>query len=117
MTYKSARQELNLEGSILYSMDQQKVKTNLDENYGSYRAKLLYSLNILDNLKFDEEASYKGSFNESDNYFIFSRSALSSKISDMFSAGISYKIDYSNLVLANVEKQDNTFEAFLSIDY
>jgi putative salt-induced outer membrane protein len=120
MTYKSARQELNLEGSILYSMDQVNSDlvpdSPLEENYGSYRAKILYALNILDNLKFDQELSYKGSFEESENYFVFSRSALSSKISDIFSAGISYKVDYTNLTVTD-SRHDNTFEAFLSIDY
>jgi len=118
LTYKSTIQELSLEGSILYAKDDAKAaNTGLEESYGAYRAKLLYSLNILDNLKFEQEASFKGSFDESDNYFIFSRSALSSKISDMFSAGVSYKVDYANLVLAGIKQQDNTLEAFLSIDY
>jgi putative salt-induced outer membrane protein YdiY len=121
ITYTSARQELNLEGSILYSMDQVDEdlvsNSSLEENYASYRAKLLYKLNILDNLKFDQELSYRASFDESENYFVFSRSALSSKISDIFSAGISYKIDYSNIVAPNLETTDKTLEAFVSIDY
>jgi len=32
-----------------------------------------------------------------DNYFVYSKSALSSKISDIFSAGLSYKVDYINM--------------------
>jgi len=114
-TYKSDNQDLSLEGSILYSMDELQV-LDTDNNYGAYRAKILYALNILDNLKFDQELSYKGSFDDADNYFVFSRSALSSKISDIFSAGISYKIDYTNLTVTDY-RHDNTFEAFLSIDY
>ena len=113
-TYKSDRQDLSLEGSILYAMDE--LQSSDDNNYGAYRAKVLYALNIFDNLKFDQELSYKGSFDESENYFVFSRSALSSKISDIFSAGVSYKVDYSNLTVTR-SRHDNTLEAFLSIDY
>ena len=120
LTYKSTKQELSLEGSILYAKDDARdVNAGLQGEYGAYRAKLLYALNLLDNLKFEQEASYKGSFDESDNYFVVSRSALSSKISDIFSAGISYKVDYTNKVdvAANIKQQDNTLEAFLSVDY
>ena len=120
LTYTSAKQELSLEGSVLYANDEARDLTaGLESEYGAYRAKLLYALNILDNLKFEQEASYKASFSESDNYFVFSRSALSSKISDMFSAGVSYKVDYTNKVdtAAGIKQEDNTFEAFLSMDY
>jgi len=118
LTYKSVKQELSLEGNIFYAQDELQIQSpDFDENYGAYRAKLLYNINLLDNLKFEQEASYKSSFNDSENYFLFSRSALSSKISDIFSAGISYKIDYTNLVAASKKQSDNTLEAFLSLDY
>jgi len=118
LALKNATNELHFEASALYSKDKQQTSTpDFDETYGSYRAKLNYTLNILDNLKFEQEASYRASFSDAENYFVFSKSALSSKISDIFSAGISYKIDYSNLVFAGLEKTDTTLEAFLSIDY
>jgi len=118
LALKNSTNELNFEASALYSKDKQQTNTpDFDETYGSYRAKINYTLNILDNLKFEQEASYRASFSDTENYFVFSKSALSSKISDIFSAGISYKIDYSNLVLAGLDRTDTTFEAFLSIDY
>lgn len=120
--YSSDKQKLNLEGSILYSQDKlqdQNVVPPEDAttSYASYQAKLAYELQILSNLKFNQDLSYRASFEDSANYFIFSASALSSKISDIFSAGISYKIDYTNTVAAGIKQRDNTLSAFLSLDY
>lgn len=121
-TYKSDIQKLDLEGSVLYSQDElqsQNVTPPADaiNNYASYQVKLDYELQVLSNLKFNQDISYRASFEEADNYFIFSTSALSSKISDIFSAGISYKIDYTNVVAAGILQRDNTLSAFLSLDY
>ena len=119
-TYKSDRQKLDLEGAILYSQDVlRSVTPPVDDTntYSSYQAKLAYELNIFDNLKFNQGVSYRSSFEDSNNYFIFSNSSLSSKISDIFSAGISYKIDYTNEVAPGIEQQDNTLAAFISLDY
>ena len=119
-TYKSDKQKLNLEGDILYSQDVLQVVTPPDDDtntYGSYKAKLTYELKIVDDLKFNQEFSYRAAFDDADNYFIFSDSSLSSKISDIFSAGISYKVDYTNLVAQGKVRSDNTLAAFLSLDY
>jgi len=120
--YSSDIQKLNFEGSILYSQDRLQDKNvvapdDATTTYGSYQAKLAYELQILSNLKFNQDLSYRGSFEDSANYFIFSTSALSSKISDIFSAGVSYKIDYTNTVAAGIKQRDNTLSAFLSLDY
>jgi putative salt-induced outer membrane protein len=118
LALKNAKNELNLEASVLYSKDKLQINNpDFDDTYGSYRAKLNYALDILDNLKFEQEASYRASLSDSENYFVFSKSTLSSKLSDIFSAGVSYKVDYSNLVFAGLERTDTTLEVFLSIDY
>ena len=118
LALKNDSNELNLEASVLYSNDKlQKSDPKFEETYGAYRAKLNYALDILENLKFEQEASYRASFDDADNYFVFAQSTLSSKISDIFSAGIAYKVDYSNLVASGLERTDTTLEAFLSIDY
>ena len=70
-----------------------------------------------DRLKFNQDLYYRAAFDDAQKYFVFSNSALSSKISDMFSAGVSYKVDYTNTVLADVVRHDNTFSAFLSADF
>lgn len=121
-TYKSDIQKLDLEGSVLYSQDElqgQNVTPPADaiSNYASYQAKLAYELQILSNLRFNQDISYRSSFEDSANYFIYSTSALSSKISAIFSAGISYKIDYTNVVAVGILQRDNTLSAFLSLDY
>lgn len=87
------------------------------ENYASYRAKGVYVWQILENLKFDQELSFRGSFKESDNYFAFSKSAFSSKLSDIFSAGISYKVDYINVPASGKKNTDTTLTANLIMDY
>ncbi len=118
--YKSGIQLLNVEASVLLSKDVQQAALatpDFDETYGSYKAKATYEWKIIDDLKFNQELSYRASFEESDNYFAFSNSSLSSKISDIFSAGIAYKIDYTNLVAAGIEQTDNTLTAFISVDY
>ena len=107
--------KLNAEGSILISKDDIINTTDVNE-YAAYRAKGVYEWKILENLKFDQELGYRGSFEDSKNYFINSKSALTSKFTDMFSAGISYKIDYVNLS-GDKEHSDKTFSANLIIDY
>lgn len=119
-TYSSDTQKLDLEGSILYSQDKfQNVTPPADEtnNYSSYLAKLAYELEIIDDLKFNQDLSYRSAFEDANNYFVFSESKLSSKISDIFSAGVSYKVDFTNEVAPGIEQRDNTLSAFLSIDY
>ncbi len=121
-TYKSAKQQLDLKGSILYSQDQfqeQHVVAPAEAtlNYSSYLATASYELQILDNLKFNQDISYRASFEDSNNYFVFSASSLSSKLSDIFSAGISYKVDYTNEVAPGVLQRDNTLAAYISLDY
>ncbi len=127
LTFKTDTQRLDLEGNILYSEDEveyplyflnpnQSNPTEKD-SYASYRAKALYSWQALSNLKFEQELSYRGSFEKADNYFVFSQSTLSSKISDMFSAGIGYTVDYTNSPPTSKEYTDRTFTAKLMMDY
>jgi len=118
--YKSDKQELNAEASLLYAYDElqdQYSTSDFTNGYGSYKAKITYELKIIDDLKFNQELSYRASMDDTQNYFAFSKSELSSKISDIFSAGISYKIDYANLVADGIEQRDNTLTGFISIDY
>lgn len=85
--------------------------------YTGYVAKLNYNCNILEGLKFVQELSYRGDFEEQENYFVFSKTAFESKISDLFSMGISYKVDYVNVPPAGNEYSDRTFMTSLIIDY
>lgn len=137
---KADAHTLNLEGSVLYSEDDVEdinydasgdaisypnasgtttVSTTdgMINRYGAYRLKGDYTWQILSNLKFDQELTYRSEFKDSSVYFAYSKTALSSKISDMFSAGISYKIDYVNSAPTGKENTDTTFTANLIIDY
>ena len=130
---------LSLEGNILYAMDEisdveydaggnvinypnaantpvNSVVQGDSDNYGAYRAKAVYTWQILENLKFDQELSYRGSFKQTSNYFVFSKTALVSKLSGMFSAGLSYKVDYLNEAGLK-DNTDTTLTANLIIDY
>lgn len=118
--YSSDRQKLNLEGSILFSQDKLRNVTPPEDDkntYSSYLVKLAYQLKIIENLTFNQDISYRSAIEDSNNYFILSESKLSSKISDIFAVGISYKIDYTNKVSPGIKQRDNTLSAFLSVDY
>jgi len=134
------KHNLSLEASALYSADRiedtkydstgaiikypnpddkttARVEKGYKDEYAAARAKLVYNWQILDNLKFDQELSYRCDLGNIDTYFAFSKSALSTKFSDIFSAGISYKVDYSNNPATGKEYADRTFTANLIIDY
>lgn len=132
---------LSIEGSALYALDEYKQVNYADaaktqpinypnatniatlasdpafsDDYVGYRLKSIYTWQILNNLAFAQELSYRGSFENVDKYFVYSKTALSSKISEIFSAGISYKVDYVNLP-GDKKPTDTTLTANLIVDY
>jgi len=113
---KTKTQKLNLEGSVLYARDSIKADNTVN-NYGSYRAKGIYSWQIFKNLKFNQEISYRSELGDSANYFIYSKSLLSSKLSDMFEVGLSYIADYVNKPTNNIINLDKTLTINLIINY
>ena len=137
---KLENHNLEVEGHILYSQDKTDdveydvsgnaiaypnanntpvvSKVNGDtRSYSAYRAKAVYNWQILENLKFSQELSYRSEFEDSTNYFVFSKTAVTNKISDIFSAGVNYKVDYVNLAGTGKERTDRTFTANLIIDF
>jgi len=116
---KTDKQNLSLTANILYAQDDYIVShTQNDTNtYTGYRAQGIYLLNVVNNLKFTQELGIRGDFDNSDNYFATSKTALTTKISDIFSAGVSYKIDYVNQPVAGKQNKDTTFTANLIMDY
>lgn len=87
------------------------------DSYAAYRFKALYNRNINENIKFAQDLELKGSFDDFDNYFLTSKSSLISKISDIFSAGISYKVDYAHLPVSGKDDTDTTLMLNLIMDY
>lgn len=111
----NSKHNLTLEGNLLYTQDKK-----IDEsayNYASLRTKGFYSWQILENLKFEEELTYRTDVSKMDNYFIFSKTAFISKLTDIFSASLSYKIDYVNQPGASKEHTDRTLSANLIVDF
>jgi len=113
--YASDIQTLSTEAAALYAQD--KIEDADTERYASYRLKAVYDLLIMENLKFYQDATYRGSFEESDNYFITAKSALTAKINSTLSAGMSYKVDYANIAPEGSVRTDKTFTLNLIIDY
>lgn len=87
------------------------------EDYASYRAKIVYDWQIAENLKFGQDISFRSAFKEEENYFVISKSAFTSKLTDILSAGMSYKVDYTNLPAEGKKHADETFTFNLIIDY
>ncbi len=137
---KTDKQNLSIEASLLYSSDDIqdtdydsagniieypnpddkttfRTVSGYTDEYAATRAKLVYQWQISTNLKFNQELSYRANLKDTDVYFIFSKTALSTKISDIFSAGINYKVNYSNNPSTGKDYTDRTFTANLIIDY
>jgi len=107
--------KLNLSSALLFSKD--KKETSQAYNYTSYRAKVEYSWQMFKNLKFEEILSYRTDVTAVEDYFIFSKTALVSKLSDIFSVGLNYKIDYINMSEPGKQKADKTLSANLIADF
>jgi putative salt-induced outer membrane protein len=139
LVFKDDVHNLTVDGSLLYAKDSiARVNFDIDgnpimypnpgniptystepsyiEQYAAYRLKALYERQLLDNLKFGQELSYRSSFKDQGNFFIYSKSALTSRLSALFSAGLSYKIDYVNKP-GDAERTDTTLTANLIMDY
>jgi len=112
----SDKHKLTLNGNILYSQDEIEG-TNKKNNYTALRTKGLYEWQMAENLKFSQEASYRTELGDTNNYFVFSKTAFISKINSIFSAGINYKVDYVNLISVGTQHTDKTLTANLIIDY
>lgn len=112
---------LDLSASIGYARDDIALPPSSTEDdiqtYTSGKAEANYAWQIVESLRFREDASYRVSFEDAQNYFVLSTTALESKISDVFSMGLSYKVDYKNQVPLGKERTDTTFLASLIIDY
>lgn len=109
------QQNLNFTLSALYY--RQKPDISKLEEYSLAKVQGEYSHKLSDTLKFIQELSYSTAFEDTDTYFIDSKSALTSKISDILSAGLSYKINYVNLVPVGIQHNDTTLALNMIIDY
>ncbi len=98
------------------------VLSSVRDQYISVRVGGKLTWQMIENLKFIEEANYRTSTEDFTNYFVFSKTAFEAKVSDNLSAGVSYTVDYTNLPAnpAGADAKlrlDTTFLASLIIDY
>ena len=73
------------------------------ENYASGDVSLEYNRQLLENLLFTQKISYLVSFKNSDDYFIHSETNFEVPITEKMALGISYKVDYHNLLPEDAE--------------
>lgn len=116
ITIDTKNHNLILENSILYAKDKTKETNEIDE-YASYRAKGVYTWQMLENLKFEETLTYSTDISEVSKFFVFSKTAFISKLSDIFSVSLSYKIDYVNQPEDDKVHSDRTLSANLIADF
>jgi len=112
----STQQNLSVEGNILYAQD--KISDPSETNsYAAYRAKGAYDYQITKTLKFNQELTIRGQIDDMPNYFATSKSSLNAKLSDIFSAGLSYKVDYANRPPVDKKSTDTTLTLNLIADF
>jgi len=87
------------------------------DEYGSYKAQILYTWLFGEKSKFVQDLRYRSEFDDAKNYFVYSKSAIETKISDIFSMSISYQVDYINEAANGKENADKTTMFNLIIDY
>ena len=87
------------------------------KNYLSYRAKADYSVTLNKNIKFHQLFSYRSELASVKNFFVYSKSSLAFKITDVFSAGVNYYVDYINRPAFNKTATDKIFSFNLIADY
>lgn len=116
VTIKTDFQVLTLDGNLLYAKD--KIFGSVDRSYAAYRVQAVYNMQLLENLKFHQTLNYRSEFSDIENYFAYSKTGLSTRFSDIFSAGVAYYVDYTNKP-AFVEKTstDKKFTFNLIADY
>ncbi len=119
MAIKEESQTLDLIASLLYSMDSiEHVGANVSDDYASYKLEAEYMYAFNKSVKFTQDLSYRAAFEDSEKYFVFSKTALITKVSDILSAGVSYKVDYTNEAnFLGKEYSDKTFLIALIFDY
>jgi len=104
--------------SGLYYYDRFSKGTKNLDSYATGKAAVHYLWQILDNLKFKENTDYLISFKDGDKYFINSETAIEVKIKGNVSLGVSYVVNYQNMLPSPELKHiDTTFITSLVMDF
>ncbi len=121
--FKNESNTLKFQGNILWSWDEHREpyaagSTDTLHSYAGYQLSLDYAYQITKTAKFTQYLMYRSEFEETSNYFAKSKTALEAKMSDLFSLGVSYTVDYTNDKAADVRSYtDRVFLASLIADF
>ncbi len=96
--------------SFVYSYDEFSVGNSISDNYLTGKATGKYQYIVKENFKFKETVNYLVSFDKTEKYFLDSETAVEVKINQSLSLGISYLVNYQNMLpSAEVKRTDTTF--------
>jgi len=110
---KKKKHNLDIDTNIMFSKDKEKST----KEYISFMSKVIYLWQIFENLDFEQTMSYRTEVQDNHNYFIYSKSAIKTRLSKIFSTSISYKYDYVNILTTNQSHKDDTISINLIADY
>ncbi|TCK04688.1 DUF481 domain-containing protein [Phorcysia thermohydrogeniphila] len=79
-------------------------------SYSLWEAKLEYKNRLLEDLLFLQKLSYQISLEDGDDYFVHSETSFQVPVTEKLALGLSYVLDYQNLLPDDAEKHtDKTF--------
>jgi len=105
------------EVSYPFPLDSINQHDSYSDEYISYKAQILYTWLLTDKTKFTQDLRYRSQLDRAENYFVYSKTALETKLSDIFSASVSYQVDYINEKAQGKKNTDKTTMFNLIIDY
>jgi putative salt-induced outer membrane protein YdiY len=120
---KNDEHDLKFQGNILWAWDENREPYKADSNdtmhsYAAYQVSMDYVYQFTKNAKFIQYLMYRSEFEDTTNYFGKSKTAVEAKVSDIFSMGVSYTVDYTNNKAADVRSHtDRVFLASLIADF
>ncbi len=116
VTIKTDFQDLTIDGNLLYAKD--KILNQDERSYAAYRVQGVYNMQLLENLKFHQTLNYRSEIADIENYFVYSKTAFTTRLSEIFFAGVAYYVDYTNEpAIIGKKEMDTKFTFNLIADY
>ena len=122
-TFKNDAHDLKFQGNVLWAWDENQEPYQEDSNdtlhsYAAYQISMDYVFQITESTKFIQYLMYRSEFKDTTNYFGKSKTAVEAKMSDIYSLGVSYTVDYTNNKADDVRSYtDSVFLASLIVDF
>jgi len=122
-TFKNDAHDLKFQGNILWAWDENREPYKEDSNdtlhsYAAYQVSMDYTFQITESTKFIQYLMFRSEFEDTTNCFAKSKTAVEAKMSDIFSLGVSYTLDYTNNKADDVRSYtDSVFLASLIADF